>query len=365
MRHRPLFALCLALVACSESPPPASLSVTEQLGGAPAEGFLRAEAPREFRFPEDHGPHAGFRNEWWYLTGNLDGADGHRFGYQATFFRIALDPTPATRHSHWAASEVWMAHLAVSDATTATHRGVERFARAAAGLAGAETEPLRVWLEDWALDSDDGGATWRLRATTDDFGLDLALRPSRPAILQGDGGLSRKSAEPGNASYYYSLPRLETLGTVTLGGGRHAVTGLSWLDREWSTSVLGAQQVGWDWLALQLADGRDLMYYRLRREDGSVDPMSRGSLVDGAGARTELGPDLDLRPFRHWTAADGRRYPVEWTLRLPREADELRVVAAFDAQQMPLAVRYWEGMVDVRDASGALRGRGYLEMTGY
>ena len=366
MRHRPLFALCLALVACSESPPPASLSVTEQLGGAPAEGFLRAEAPREFRFPEDHGPHAGFRNEWWYLTGNLDGADGRRFGYQATFFRIALDPTPATRHSHWAASEVWMAHLAVSDATTATHRGVERFARAAAGLAGAETEPLRVWLEDWTLDSDDGGATWRLRATTDDFGLDLALRPSRPAILQGEAGLSRKSAEPGNASYYYSLPRLETQGTVTLGGGRHAVNGLSWLDREWSTSVLGAQQVGWDWLALQLADGRDLMYYRLRRKDGRIDAMSRGSLVDAEGRRVELGIDLSLQPARWWTAPDGRRFPVEWDLVVPGETRTLRVAAVFDDQYMKLAVRYWEGMVDVRDrGTGESLGRGYLEMTGY
>lgn len=365
MHSSALPVLCLALAACSEAPPPASVSVTEQLGGAPAEGFLRAETPREFRFPADHGPHPGFRNEWWYLTGNLDGAGGQRFGYQATFFRIALDPRPASRDSPWAASEAWMAHLAVSDAATATHRGVERFARGAAGLAGATAAPLRVWLEDWTLDGDDAGARWRLRATADDFALDLTLQPIRPPILQGDAGLSRKSVEPGNASYYYSLPRLETRGTVTLGDARHAVAGLSWLDREWSTSVLGADQAGWDWLALQLADGHDLMYYRLRRADGSVDAMSRGSLVDGAGARVDLGPELDLRPVRHWTAPDGRRYPVEWALRLPQSPEELRVAAAFDAQQMALAVRYWEGMVDVRDAAGTLRGRGYLEMTGY
>ncbi|MCU0766696.1 MAG: carotenoid 1,2-hydratase [Gammaproteobacteria bacterium] len=365
MRHRLPLALCLALAGCSDVPPE-SLSVAEQLGGRPAEGYLRAEAPRAFRFPEDHGPHAGFRNEWWYLTGNLDGADGRRFGYQATFFRIGLDPSPEHRASPWATSEVWMAHLALSDAASATHRGSERFARGAAGLAGAATDPLRVWLEDWQLTSDDGGATWRLRAATEDFALDLALRPARAAILQGEAGLSRKSDAPGNASYYYSLPRLETQGDVTVEGVRHAVRGLSWLDREWSSSALGEDQVGWDWLALQLADGRDLMYYRLRRADGTVDPMSRGSLVDGAGGRVELGPDLDLHPVRHWTAGDGRRYPVEWTLRLPGDARPLRVAAVFDAQQMMLAVRYWEGMVDVRDAGdGAPRGRGYLELTGY
>ena len=339
MRLSVLPVFCLALAACSETPRPASLSVTEQLGGAPAEGFLRAEAPHEFRFPDDHGPHPGFRNEWWYLTGNLDGADGRRLGFQATFFRIGLDPTPAERASPWAASGAWMAHLAVSDAAAGAHRGVERFARGAVGLAGATAEPLRVWLEDWTLDSDDGGATWRLRGAADDFALDLALRAIRPAILQGDAGLSRKSADSGNASYYYSLPRLETQGVVTLGSGRHAVTGLSWLDREWSTSVLGARQVGWDWLALQLADGRDLMYYRLRREDGTVDPMSRGSLVDGAGTRTELGPDLDLRPLRHWLSPDGRRYPVEWTLRLPGDASELRVAATPNKSRMLIRPR--------------------------
>jgi predicted secreted hydrolase len=196
--------------------------------------------------------------------------------------------------------------------------------------------------------------------------VDLTLGAARPVVLQGDAGLSRKSTEPGNASYYYSVPRLTTTGTITIDGTPHAVTGLSWLDREWSTSALGADQAGWDWLALQLADGRDLMYYRLRRKDGGVDGTSRGSLVDVDGRRTELGADLPLQPARWWTAPDGRRFPVEWDLALPDEPRRLRVVAAFDDQYMTLAVRYWEGMVDVRDrATGVALGRGYLEMTGY
>lgn len=367
-RRRNVLSLgfALALAACTEQSPTPSLSVAEQLGNQPAEGFARAEAPRAFVFPADHGPHREYRNEWWYFTGNLDAADGRRVGFQATFFRIGLDANPPARDSHWATSEAWMAHLAVSDAATATHRGVERFARGAAGLAGATAEPLRVWLEDWRLSSDDGGTSWRLDAQADDFALDLRLRAERPIVLQGDAGLSRKSIEPGNASYYYSVPRLATIGTVTIDGKAHAVTGLSWLDREWSTSALGDDQAGWDWLALQLADGRDLMYYRLRHEDGRVDAISRGSLVDANGRRVELGSDLSLHPVRWWPAPDGRRFPLEWDLVLPGEARTLRVAAVFDAQYMQLAVRYWEGMVDVRDrATGAPLGRGYLEMTGY
>ena len=366
VRYVTLIGLCLVLAACGEPPPPAGLSVAEQLGGQPAEGFARADAPREFVFPDDHGPHPEYRNEWWYFTGNLDAVDGRRFGFQATFFRIGLAAHPVERVSPWATAEAWMAHLALSDAGSGTHRAAERFARGAMDLAGATTQPLRVWLEDWQLSSADGGTTWTLAAAAEDFRLDLTLRADRPVVLQGDQGLSQKSNEPGNASYYYSVPRLATTGAVTLDGVTHAVSGLAWLDREWSTSALGADQAGWDWFALQLTDGRDLMYYRLRRKDGSVDPLSRGSLVDATGRRVELGADLALQPRRYWQAPDGHRFPVEWEMTLPGEPRPLRVVAAFDDQYMALAVRYWEGMVDVRDATtGAALGRGYLEMTGY
>jgi predicted secreted hydrolase len=365
MRASFLVALCIALAACGETRTPATVSVAEQLGGQPAEGFARAEGPHDFRFPADHGPHPEYRNEWWYFTGNLDAADGRRLGFQATFFRIGLDARPAPRASAWATREAWMAHLAVSDAATGTHRAAERFARGAAGLAGATTEPIAVWLEDWRLSSADG-ENWRLTAAAPAIHVDLTLRAIRPVVLQGEAGLSQKSTEPGNASYYYSIPRFAASGTLGIDGQRHAASGLAWLDREWSTSALGPEQSGWDWMALQFFDGRDLMYYRLRRKDGTVDALSKGSLVDAAGARRDLGADLALAPRRWWTAPGGARYPVEWELRLPDEDRALRVAAVFDDQLMELAVRYWEGMVDVRDAvSGETVGRGYLEMTGY
>lgn len=346
-------------------------ALTERLGGDDVSGYARAKEPRDFVFPADHGPHPDFRNEWWYLTGNLETATGRRFGYQATFFRIALappDPLTEPRRSAWATRQAWMAHVALSDPTNERHQARERFARGAAGLAGARAEPFRVWLEDWQLMADptDTEQTWQLEIETADFGLNLVLEPLKPIILQGDAGLSQKSAEPGNASFYYSIPRLETRGTVQSGGEGFSVTGLSWLDREWSTSALGEDQAGWDWFALQLDDGHDLMFYQLRRSDGRPDPHSAGTLIAPDGGPHRLrATDVTLEPRRWWRSPDGIRFPVAWQLQIT-DGPTYHIEAAFDDQRMETTVDYWEGMVDVFDAeTGEARGRGYLELAGY
>ncbi len=346
-------------------------ALTRRLGGDDVSGYARAMEPRALVFPADHGPHPDYRNEWWYLTGNLETAAGRRFGYQVTFFRIALappDPSVEARRSAWATRQVWMAHVALSDLDNRHHQADERFARGAVGLAGAEAEPFRVWLEDWQLLADPSGTgqTWQLQIETTDFSLDLALEPLKPIVLQGDAGLSQKGSEPGNASYYYSLPRLETLGNIQAGGEQFQVAGMSWLDREWSTSALGDDQVGWDWFALQLDDGRDLMFYQLRRTDGQLDPRSAGSLIGPDGtARRLRSTDVMLEPRRWWRSPDGARYPVSWHLEMP-DGLRYRIEAAFDDQRMETTISYWEGMVDVLDAeTGAARGRGYLELAGY
>lgn len=370
-----LALLGMGLGSCEphgERPEPAvEDTLAERLGGDRPEGYARAYQAREFTFPRDHGPHPDFRNEWWYLTGNLESAAGRRFGYQVTFFRIALapeQPQDLSRRSDWAARQVWMAHVALSDAADRAHREHERFARGALGLAGARAQPPRVWLEDWRLYTDSGAnrESWNLSVDTPDFGLDLRLEPVKPIVLQGDDGLSRKSAEPGNASYYYSIPRLRTRGEIEIGDQRQAVAGLSWLDREWSTSALGEDQAGWDWFALQFDDGRDLMFYRLRRKDGGVDPHSAGSLVGPDGAVRVLDrDDVELEPLRWWRSADGVRYPVAWRMRV-LDQPGYRVEAVFDDQRMDTSVRYWEGMVDVLDADSRQPiGRGYLELAGY
>ena len=367
MSNIPLGAIMLLLslcLGCSAPPPPPGPALSDRLGSSDIDGYTRAIEPRTFVFPMDHGPHAGFRNEWWYFTGNVQGASGRRFGYQVTFFRIALAPETTPRESAWATGHVWMAHVALSDPLQDRHIEAERFARHAAGLAGVQTEPLRLWVEDWQITATTQGQ-WRIEVQTEAFSLSFELQPLKPVVLQGNGGLSQKSPEPGNASYYYSIPRLATEGTVTVGDMPHRVSGLSWLDREWSTSALADNQAGWDWFALQLDDGRDIMFYRLRRTDGTIDALSAGSLAMPDGQTVQLSESsLRLTPTHWWQSEHGARYPIGWGLTLGDE--QLTVDAVMEDQLMDVSVRYWEGMVVVRHAvSRQVIGRGYLELAGY
>jgi predicted secreted hydrolase len=339
--------------------------LADALGGPADAGFARATGIREFSFPRDHGPHPEYRNEWWYVTGNLDDEAGRRYGFQLTLFRIGLAPGRSERPSNWATNQVWMAHLALTDVAGEEFHAAERFARGGdIALAGATQGPVSVWLEDWRLarDDDDG---WRIEAKTDAFDLDLQLDPRKPPVLQGDRGLSRKSEAAGNASHYYSLTRLAADGRVSLNGEWRPVDGLAWMDREWSTSALGEHQVGWDWFALQLDDGRDLMYYRLRRDDGSVDPLSAGSLVAADGAKRPLAHDeVSVEVLDRWTSEAGTTYPSRWRIQVHGIEGLLEVVPVMNAQELDVSVRYWEGAVDVlRD--GARIGRGYVELAGY
>jgi predicted secreted hydrolase len=345
-----------------------SLELSSLLSGE-AEGFARATETRQFDFPADHGPHPDFRTEWWYLTGNVETASRRRFGYQLTLFRNAVAAAESQRESAWATRQVYMGHLALTDVDGDRFHAFERFARGAAGLAGAELEPFRVWLEDWELSGPSSPPPFRLSAAADDIELDFELGASKPLVLQGQAGLSRKGRQPGNASYYYAFTRLQTTGVLHIGGVELEVQGTSWLDREWSTSVLEPGQRGWDWFALQLDDGTDLMVYQLRRDDGSPDPLSSGSQVDAHGDRIALSSDdFQLEVLDWWTSpASGTSYPSGWRLTLANEGLELRIEPLLQDQELRLSVLYWEGAVEVRGTRNRapVAGRGYVELTGY
>ena len=378
------FVLAIAGTACAPAPaapPTERLVVADVLGGSETTGFARATAPRPFSFPEDHGPHPEFAAEWWYFTGNLTGAAGDSFGYQLTFFRTSLTPQRHGRsESAWATDQVWMAHFAVTDVDGERFFAFDRFQRGALGLAGASADPWRVWVDGWSLQQQgDEPFPLRLqaRAGTDDYGdgglsvaVDLSVRPIKELVLQGDRGLSQKGSAVGNASYYYSFTRLETIGSVTLGDRTVAVKGESWLDREYSTGALEPGQVGWDWFALQLDDGSELMYYQLRDDAGSASPQSAGVLVDRNGRVTRLArEDVLLTVENSWASPrDGTLYPAGWHLSVAEHDVELRIAPRLPDQELDLAFRYWEGAVSVvgLGADGRpVRGRGYVELTGY
>ncbi|MCC5858534.1 MAG: carotenoid 1,2-hydratase [Ectothiorhodospiraceae bacterium] len=358
-----------------ERPTPAGAeqSVTRFLSGEEAaEDYPRITGPEPLRFPRDHGAHPEYRHEWWYLTGQLETVQGRHFGYQITFFRFNLDPRAPERDSAWGTNQAWMAHLGVTDTEAERFRHRERFARGGAiGLAGAEVDPFRVWLEDWVLEGASGEDIMplHLRVEDDELMLDLRLEALKPLVLQGDAGYSRKGPEPGNASRYYSYTRLATEGELVIDGQRHAVQGLSWMDREWGSSVLSEGQVGWDWFSLQLDDQTEIMYYTLRRDDGSVDPRSKGLFVAADGSTRLLEHEaVELEALRHWESPLGdARYPVAWRMRIPSLGLELDMEAVLDDQELRTGFRYWEGAVTVRgEREGrGTRGRGYAELTGY
>lgn len=338
--------------------------VSAALAGADTAGHARARAVRVFAFPGDHGPHEEFKTEWWYFTGTLATREGRRFGYQLTFFRDAFAPAAGTAPSEgWRTRQTGFAHFAVSDIDGRGFHPFERFSRWGAGLAGAEAAPFRVWLDDWRVV--DSAGVWRLHAREGDVALVLDLVAERAPVLQGDRGLSRKSAGEGNASYYYSITRLASRGTVEIGGVRHAVAGTTWLDREWSTSVLLPTQQGWDWFSLRLDDGRDLMLFQLRLKDGGVDAYSAGSVVDASGrVRALSSAEFSIEALEWWTSGrTGVKYPVRWRVRVPSAGIDGEVRAMQRDQELPLTIRYWEGAVGF--AGRGVRGEGYAELTGY
>ncbi|RKG85206.1 lipocalin-like domain-containing protein [Corallococcus terminator] len=348
-----------------------TMTVAGALGGEGSlEGYARAVEPRPFRFPEDHGPHPDFRTEWWYWTGNLETEDGRAFGYQFTLFRSALAPEQSDRGSAWGTRQVFMGHFTVTDVSAGRFHVTERFSRAAVGLAGSEGAPFHVWLEDWDVRSEGAAGTWpmHLRAQGDGVTLDLRMDEGKPPVLQGDRGLSQKSAEKGNASYYYSLTRMPSRGTVSVDGQTVSVKGESWMDREWSTSALGPGLVGWDWFALQLSDGGELMNYQLRNKDGSADPFSAGTWNPPSGEAVHLTrEDVKLEVLDTWKSPRGTKYPSRWRVQVPKLSLDLTVTPKLADQELPVSVRYWEGSVSLEGTREGkpVQGRGYVELTGY
>jgi len=338
-------------------------------------GFSQVLEPRELEFPRDHGPHPGFRQEWWYLTGNLDAAAGERFGFELTFFRFALAPYPATGPapsgrdaSRWRTRQIYMAHFAITDVARQQFRFAQKLSRDALGLAGAQALPLRVWIDDWSLASAAPEARWSLRAASSGYELALEAQPLLPPILNGVNGLSRKSSEAGAASYYYSIPRLAVRGRLVRDGRPIEVQGLAWIDREWGSGTLGQKQQGWDWFALQLTDGSTLMFYALRDRDGSHDPYSAGTWVDAAGRPRALSwSDVRIDVGGYWRNGRGERYPARWRLNVPAVALDVDVRPVLADQELGTAPRYWEGAVDVTGTLAGHRtgGRGYVELVGY
>ena len=367
------FALLLTGCAAQTASPALAASVVEAMRVPDDAGYARALEPAPFVFPRDHGAHPSYRTEWWYYTGNLQSATGDEYGFQFTIFRNALTPQAVERTSTLAANQVYMAHFALTDGPARTHYSFERFSRGAGDLAGAQGEPTHgVWLEDWSARELAPGVVQVVAAADHADGpvaIDLTLRETRPPMLQGEQGLHAKGLEPGNASYYYSLPGLETMGTVTTPAGSVTITGLSWMDHEYGTSALSSSALGWDWYSLQLDNGAALMLYEIRTVPGAPQLPLLAALAWPDGTQIPLNEDeFSITPVRTWTSPrTGATYPVAWEIAIPSQDLQLTVTPLLDDQEMQVSFIYWEGAVRAEGTMGGapVAGRGYVELTGY
>ncbi|WP_298835778.1 lipocalin-like domain-containing protein [uncultured Roseobacter sp.] len=357
MNGRPVQILLRVILALCFAVFPAVSAVAQGFAGlgAAAEGFTQPSRDIPVSFPRDHGPHPDFRIEWWYLTANLQDADGTKYGLQWTLFRSAMAPE---EKDGWASPQIWMGHAAVT--TPTAHYVAERLARGGIGQAGARADPFSAWIDDWEMTATgDGIDALELRARGTDFGYDMTLSATGPIVLQGDRGYSVKSTG-GRASYYYSQPFYEISGTLRLPERDVTVTGTAWLDREWASQPLGDTQISWDWFSMVFDGGERLMGFTLH--DSETGDFTAATWIASDGTPTPYpNGAFQSRPLETAQVA-GRDVPVVWQVLLPDKGIDVTVRALNPQAWMDTSVSYWEGPVTI---TGSHPGRGYLEMTGY
>lgn len=358
-----------------EFPSPAESLTDAAPASIPSQHLVPARPGYVYTFPRDHGSHDDYGLEWWYFTGHLYDQSARRFGYEVTFFRKAIDDVRVRKHqSRWALRHLYFAHLALTDVGGGTFRFSEKLSRAAFGKAGADRGRMKVWIDRWTLEPvTEGHQQLRLTAHDAGFGVDLTLTLNKPPVIHGREGISRKGANPGQASHYYSLTRLATRGTVRLQDKPFEVTGTSWMDHEFGSGGLGEDQVGWDWFSVQFDSNVEFMLYVLRKRDGSHAPASSGTLIFPDGKSRHLTrADFVVRTTDQWTSPLSRaQYPAKWIVEVPSIPLRVTVTPVLPDQELrtenSTRVTYWEGAVDVQGhfRNAPVTGNGYVELTGY
>lgn len=336
--------------------------------GARAQEYVPALPGYHYEFPRDHFSHPEYQTEWWYYTGNLRAKDGHRFGFELTFFRQGV--SRAANPSPWYVHDLYMAHLALSDVSGGKYYATERLNRAGPGIAGVDAATDTVWNGNWQTVI--GPKVHRLRGEGDDFSFELGLAPQKAPVINGTDGVSQKAAGAGHASHYVSFTRIKSDGTVELNGTEYTVDGDAWMDHEFFSDSMNGDEVGWDWLSIQLNDNTELMLYRLRHGDGRVDPYSSGTYVDGQGKATHLAlSDFSMTATGTTWKSDktGATYPIAWTVAIPELKLQIGISTQLKQQEFVsrFGPSYWEGAIDIKGSQDGqpVQGTGYLEMTGY
>ena len=345
-----------------------------------AQSWQSAQGGYRYQFPRDHFSHPDYQTEWWYYTGNLRGSDGHRYGFELTFFREGVHlpkEAEASETPVWRPEQIYLAHLAFSDIDGGGFYHTERLNRSGPGLAGATTGgggQQRYWNGNWQVRwTSIARGEQELEAVSDRVNLRLRLKPEKRLVIHGQNGVSMKGPLEGEASHYVSFTRLRAEGRVDWDGRSHSVDGLAWMDHEFFTEPRDNALTGWDWFAIQLDSREELMLYRLRNRAGQASAFSSGTYVDATGAAHFLSAEqFRVSPLGSWRSAfSGASYPIAWKIAVPSLNLELTEQTSLKNQELftsnGITPTYWEGAVTYQGQSHgqAVKGLGYLEMTGY
>jgi predicted secreted hydrolase len=297
--------------------------------------------------------------------------EGRHFGFELTIFRVGLLPPTAdlSRDSKWSSRDIYFAHFAVSDIHSDHFYAYQRYSRPGPGLAGAQADPYRIWLEDWNI-AEHASGVYQLRAEQGEVTLDLILTDEMGMVLHGENGYSRKGKNASNASYYYSQPRLRADGSVRLNGAQYQVRGLAWNDHEFSTGVLDESQIGWDWFSLQFEDGPALMLFQLRERGGKVSDSASGTFITADGTPQPLNKsDFEVAVLAEWSSPHTNGvYPSSWEIKIHKPECLLKVKPWMADQEINFPpITYWEGAVYFEGSCHGepVHGNGYIELTGY
>ena len=335
--------------------------------------FSQALPGYSYQFPKAFNYHDNFRIEWWYYTGNLEEVETARpFGYQLTFFRVALDKKDInSKPSKWRVGHIYFAHMTLTDIDGKQFYYFERINRKGIGNAGADSDRLMVWNEDWLLEGKN--KLYQLKAVESGTGIELKLAPEKKLVIHGNNGVSKKGSEKGNASHYFSYTRMKTSGQVFIKGKAYKVLGTSWMDREYSSNQLNDELAGWDWFSLKLDDQTELMLYLLRRKTGGVDSFSSGTLISADGSSRHIKhEEFVVRSLSQWTSKkSGITYPSGWELELRDFGIQLTLSSDLQDQELynlrSISASYWEGSVSAEGTINGdpVKGKGYVELVGY
>lgn len=312
-----------------------------------AKDWYEAKSAQEplVQLPKDDAPHDNYI-EWWYYNGHLAGQGDRHYSFHFAVFQI---------------KDIWshyVAHVALLDHQSGKYYTDQM--RTTTADSSSKADGFDFTIGKWYLSGIDGDD--RLRVATPQFSLSLNMKQSAPPVYQGGTGL----LDFGQAgkSYYYTRPRMEIDGAINVNNNTEIVSGLAWFDHQWGDFRI--KQLGWDWFAIQLENGSNIMIYQLF-DTGGLPVLRSGTLAKGATTQVLTEQDFKVTVTDYWVSrTTGISYPIAWRIEIPKETISLDVVpvsqhSEFDGRKTTYTV-YWEGPVRI---SGTHGGRGFVELSGY